>query len=186
MRVCYDLKTEPSLNREKTAFACIDIQERLFGVMQEKERLLKNANKILKASEILGFKTFILEQYPQGLGKSIVQSSIEPLQKLSFSAFGEKQFCYFLQESQIQTLVIFGIESHVCVRESAFDAKRRGFETYVVEDSCSSRNLLHHHLAMQELRSAGVRIISSETLFFSSLLHCKEENFKAISALVKD
>ncbi|WP_104722255.1 isochorismatase family protein [Helicobacter mesocricetorum] len=186
MQVSYDLKTEPSLKREKTAFVCVDIQERLFRVMQEQERLLKNANRLLKASEILGFKTFVLEQYPKGLGKSVVQSSIEPLEKLSFSAFGEKRFCHCLQESKIQALVIFGIESHVCVRESAIDAKQRGFETYVVEDSCSSRDLSHHHLAIQELRNAGVRIISSETLFFSSMLHCKEENFKAISALVKD
>ena len=186
MQVCYDVKKEHSLKREKTAFVCVDIQEKIFEVMQEKERLLKNANRLLKASEILGFKTLVLEQYPKGLGKSIVQCSIEPLEKLSFSAFGEKKFCHSLQDEQIQTLVIFGIESHVCVRESAFDAKQRGFETYVIEDSCSSRDLLHHHLAMQELRNAGVRIISSETLLFTSLLHCKEKHFKAISALVKD
>ncbi len=65
MQVCYDVKTEPSLKREKTAFVCVDIQEKIFEVMQEKERLLKNANRLLKASEILGFKTLVLEQYPK-------------------------------------------------------------------------------------------------------------------------
>lgn len=182
----YTLKQKASLAKDGCVFVCVDIQEILFGVMQNQEKLLKNANNLLKCADIFHQNALVLEQYPKGLGKAIVNHSSQVIQKNSFSAFGEETFCQMLERYNAQTLILFGIESHICVRETALDSLERDFEVFVVEDACSARDSHNHILAMQELRDLGVRITSTESILFSFLLHSREEDFKAISALIKE
>ncbi|MCI7047940.1 isochorismatase family protein [Helicobacter sp.] len=182
----YTLKQKASFAKEGCVFVCVDIQEKLFGVMQNQEKLLKNANNLLRCAEAFCQNALVLEQYPKGLGKAIVSHSSQIIQKNSFSAFGEETFCRALEKCNAQTLILFGIESHICVRETALDSLKRDFEVFIIEDACSARDAHNHALAMQELRDLGARIISTESALFSFLLHSKEENFKTISALVKE
>lgn len=181
----YTPKTKARLTNEKCVFVCIDIQERLFKVMQNQEKFLKNANNLLKCAEIFKQNALVLEQYPKGLGKAIVHHT-STLEKNSFSAFGAESFCEALANSHAQTLILFGIKSHICVRETALDALERDFKVLIIEDACSARDSHNHTLAMQEMRDLGARITNTESTLFSFLLHSKEENFKAISALIKE
>ncbi len=181
----YTLKQNARLINEKCVFVCIDIQEKLFKVMQNQEKLLKNTNNLLKCAELFKQNILVLEQYPKGLGKAIVYHTAT-LEKNSFSAFGAESFCQALADSGTQTLILFGIESHICVRETALDALERDFKVLVVEDACSARDSQNHTLAMQEMRDLGIRITNTESTLFSFLLHSKEENFKAISTLIKE
>lgn len=186
----YIPKQQARLNPKECVFICVDIQEKLFNVMQNKDKMLKNANKLLEGAKTLGANSIVLEQYPQGLGKALLRNQENPkeslIEKISFSAFGEQNFCKALEKLQATTLILFGIETHICVKESAFDAKEKGFKVLIAEDACSSRELHSHSLAIQEMRDLKIQISSTESILFSFLLHAKETNFKAISTLIKN
>lgn len=177
------LKTKPMLDSSSSIFVCVDIQEKLYNIMHKKEKLLKNANLLLEASKILNIDSIILEQYPQGLGKSVVNVNTKVIEKLSFSAFGESLFCKEIEAKQ--NIIFFGIESHICIRESSLDAKDRGFNVFVIEDSCSSVNKNNHKNALKELSLKNITITNTQSILFSFLLTCKDDCFKQISALIK-
>ena len=133
----YIPKQQARLNPKECVFICIDIQEKLFNVMQNKDKMLKNANKLLEGAKIFGANSIVLEQYPQGLGRALLRNQENPkeslIEKISFSAFGEQNFCKALEKLQATTLILFGIETHICVKESAFDAKEKGFKVQLEE-----------------------------------------------------
>lgn len=177
---------ESPLFGNKTLLVCVDIQEKLINVMAEKERVLANATKILKASAELGLPMLISEQYPKGLGKTALDCGEAPtLEKETFSIFGNEQMAHFVRKSGCKTLVLFGIESHVCVFQSAVHALKLGYETIILADSCSSRDILCHNLAIRALSKKGATILPTETFIFGAMLGCKDAHFKAISAIVK-
>lgn len=177
------LKTKPTLSKLDSLFVCVDIQEKLFNKIENKNILLNNANILLKGAEILDIDRIILEQYPKGLGNSVVNKNTDIIDKISFSAFGEQRFCEKLKDKT--NIIFFGIESHICIRESAFDAIRNGFGVFVIEDSCASINTDNHHNAMNELKNNGINVTNTQSILFSFLLNCKDENFKNISSLIK-
>lgn len=169
----------------KTLLVCVDIQERLINVMAEKERVLANATKILKAARELELPTLISEQYPKGLGKTALDvSGMEILEKETFSIFGNAEMVKWIGKDY-KKIIFFGIESHVCVFQSAVRALELGYETIVLGDSCSSRDILCHNLAIRALAQKGAQILPTESLIFGSMLGCKDTAFKAISAIVK-
>ena len=193
LNINYQEKQKAEFANHNLAFVCVDVQEKLFGVMAQKEQLQINTNKLIKGIEVLGCPFIVCEQYPKALGSTVLElpnnfgdlDTHFRISKMSFSAFGEKTFCQTLEQGQIQTLIIFGIESHICVRSSAIDALERGFRVVVVEDCCTSRLKDNHYRAMEELKMLGARILGYESVLFSFLLHAKEDNFKTLSPIIK-
>ena len=183
----YLLTKHTELDRNHTAFVCIDLQEQLFDVVKNKKKIKKNAKILLNIAETLGVKSIVCEQYPKGLGNTIfkIPKNCERIEKESFSAFCNESFVETLQKDLINTLVLFGIESHICVRSSALDGIKNNFRVIVVYDATSSRDLQNHKLCIEELRSKGVDILCTETTLFSLLLHCKEKDFKTILQAIK-
>lgn len=193
LSINYQEKQKAEFANHNLAFVCIDVQEKLWGVMAQKEQLQTNANKLIAGIAVLECPFIVCEQYPKALGATILElpSNFCDLEthfripKMSFSAFGEKTFCEALEQAQIQTLIIFGIESHICVRSSVIDALERGLSVVVVEDCCTSRLRDNHYRAMEELKMLGARILGYESVLFSFLLHAKENKFKALSQIIK-
>lgn len=174
---------------KNTLFICIDLQEKLLPLMACKDEVVKNANILLKAADILGVKTLISEQYPKGLGKThsdinIAQNALV-LEKTSFGIFNDEKIKEFIFQSGCKSLVFFGIESHICVLSSLIDGINLGFECIFAADASSSRNLRNHQLALEFLAQIGVMILPSESILFRILGSSTHPNFKAISALVK-
>ncbi|RAX57693.1 hypothetical protein CCZ01_05240 [Helicobacter monodelphidis] len=165
---------------------CVDVQERLVPVMSEKERVLKNGNILLDAARILSIPTLITEQYTKGLGKSVLNiEGFECFEKLSFSVFGEEQIYNKIIQKSYKKIIFFGIETHVCIFQSIQHARMLDLEVVLIGDACSSRNLNNHHLALWTLSQENVQIIPTESFLFASIRTCKDDAFKAISALVK-
>ncbi|TQR30617.1 hypothetical protein DMB92_07295 [Campylobacter sp. MIT 99-7217] len=198
------MKSKTSLfDASNSLFLGIDIQERLIPVMCYKDKVLKNANTLLKAAQIFGIKTLITEQYPKGLGstcKQIEFESIEDLSKLekhspkpqckllekiSFSVFADEQICAFIKEQAPKNLFIFGIETHVCVLQSVIHALELGYKIWLIEDCLSSRAKENHQNALELMRDLGANITNVESVLFGHMLDAKNENFKAISGLIK-
>lgn len=192
------------LNVQNSLLVGIDIQEKLIDVMCHKQKVLKNANILLQGGKILGVKTILSEQYPKGLGKTdgslkfhVIDDfstqfdennetpQIRLFEKISFSVFNDNALKSFIQDSQCKSLIFFGIETHVCILQSAIMALEMGFEVWLIEDCLSSRNEANHNNALCFMRSQGAKIINTESFLFGLLSEAKGAQFKAISGLIK-
>ncbi|PID83031.1 MAG: isochorismatase [Clostridiales bacterium] len=180
-----------NLKAENSALLIIDIQEVLFPLISENERIAKNANILINGSKILDIKTIIVEQYTKGLGFTIkeLQKSCEDLihlEKTSFSAYlDHKEVLDELKTKGIDTIIISGIETHICVYQTAKDLIQNGFNVCVAYDACGSRLLENHDKALSTLKHIGATIIPTETILFEILKTAKHPKFKEISKLVK-
>ncbi len=182
---------------------CIDIQEKLFSVMQNKGQLLKNSNTLLEASRLFNIKSIVTEQYPKGLGPTHSEIEFQKidkfedfkkdddriqclcLEKISFSVFNDENIADIIKKSSCKKIIMFGIESHVCMLQSLVQGLELGYEVYAVEDAMSSRSIQNHENALKFLRQIGVKVINVESFLFGLLIEAKGSTFKSISALVK-
>lgn len=195
--------TQALLEPGDTLFVCIDIQERLLPVMARKDEVVRNANRLLQGAQVLGAKILITEQYPKGLGATdshIIFTCVESFnvldsqapkpqcvlkEKSTFSIFGDEHITALIAQSGCKNLVIFGIESHVCILQSVLHALTLNFNVWVVQDALSSRDDANHFNALSLMATQGAKVTNTESVLFGSMLDSKDPHFKAISALVK-
>ena len=178
------------LKREQTALLIIDIQEKIFRVMLSPEFIVQNTIKLIEGFRILGSPIFVTEQYPKGLGEteSRIKESLKgivPIQKLSFSCSGAENLFEMLKYKNIKQVAVAGIESHVCVQQTALDLLANGFQVSLAADACSSRKETDYNIALERMRSAGVIVTTTEAILFELMNACGTEEFKQISKIVK-
>ena len=175
--------------RDETAFVLIDIQERFLPVIHNIDTVIGNANKLVSAASILNVPLLVTEQYPKGLGRTVDEIKLdagqEIMEKTSFDCFGCDDFARRLGEMNVKSLVIFGVEAHVCVLKTALEAVARNYEIHVVADAVSSRTQENKTLALERLRQSGVFVVSTEMILFQLMDRAGTDEFKAISRLVK-
>lgn len=176
--------------REDAIAVVIDIQERLFPHIYEHDRLAANAVKLIEGLKILGAPLIVTQQYTKGLGATIPQiaqalGEFKPIEKLTFSSYGDPDFVSVLDDSGKNHIILLGIEAHVCVLQTAMDLLNTGYEVILVEDCVSSRKLNDKQVALQRLRDDGAIITTYESVLFELLKVAGTEEFKAISRLVK-
>jgi nicotinamidase-related amidase len=178
------------ITKENTSALFIDFQERLFPAMNEKETLLKNTKMLVDGLAILGIPTSFTQQYTKGLGETIEElSSLVPgfaaIEKSDFSCFGSGEYTDFLQHHNSKTIILCGIEAHVCVLQTAIDLKEAGFHPVVVTDCIASRNALSKDSAIERFRFENIMTATCESILFELTSSAKAAEFKAISKLVK-
>ena len=177
------------LSRDHTALVLIDIQGKLASLMHEREALYRQLQILVKGAQILRLPILWLEQYPKGLGPTIPEvadllSDQEPLAKTCFSACGLSAFQTQLRQSGRQILLA-GIESHICVYQTARDLLASGYQVEVVADAVSSRTAENKALGLQKMASAGAQITAVEMCLFELLQEAGTAEFKQIAALIK-
>lgn len=196
---------------ESALLVVIDIQERLLPVMDRHEQLIHNSCTLIKGMRALEIPIIITEQYPKGLGKtdgrilSALESSTNALgvessaldshtlakggaqlfEKISFSIFGDEHITHAIAQHKATTLIICGIESHVCVLQSVLHARKLGLDVWVAQDALSSRSHENHLNALALMAAAGAHISNVESLLFGAMHTAKHNSFKAISTLIK-
>ncbi len=168
----------------------VDIQERLFPVMYERDELLTRVLILLEGLKLLEIPVLVSEQYPKGLGPTLqkVLDVLEPgksVEKISFSCCGEPDFLSQLDQRDRKQVIICGIEAHVCVLQTVIDLVEMGFTPVVVADCISSRNPDDKKVAVERMRSEGAVITTSESLLFELTRVAGTPQFKQISRLVK-
>ena len=177
------------LKRDETAFLIIDIQERLMPVISDKEDVFSNVNKLVSGAGILGVPLIVTEQYPNGLGhicKEIeMPDNQEVIEKTSFSCFLSNAVKMKLQQQKTRTLVLAGVEAHICVLKTALDALKNGFEVHVVADAVSSRRRFDKEIALERMKQSGAFIATTEMILFQLMDVAGNEKFKQISRLIK-
>jgi len=177
------------LDRTSTAFVLIDIQEAFRPHISSLDEVVANSNRLVKGATILRIPLLVTEQYPKGLGRTLPDIELpegsEPMPKLSFSCVGCDDFRESLERSKVKSVVVFGIETHVCVLQTVLDLLELGYEVHVVADAVSSRTERNRELAFDRMRQSGAFIVSTEMVLFQLLVRAKSEGFKEISELVK-
>lgn len=177
------------IERNRTAFIMVDMQERLLSAMHDGAGITANVNKLVESAKILGIPLIVTEQYPKGLGgtsgKVALPQGVIPIEKISFSCFGSDDFIERLHHLKRDTLVIFGTEAHICVLKTALDAKKAGFGAHVVADAVSSRKAQDCSAGIERMRQSGVFIATTEMVLFQLMDKAGSEEFKAVSALIK-
>jgi nicotinamidase-related amidase len=178
------------ITKENTTALVIDIQERLFPVMNEKEQLLSNTQILIKGVKELGITTHFTQQYTKGLGETLdsVKSLVDDFtyfEKTDFSCFDAEEYKKALKTSGMKNVIICGIEAHVCVLQTAIDLKEAGYNPIIVADCISSRSADNKAIALDRFRHEGIMLTSYESILFELTRSAKAPEFRAISKLVK-
>lgn len=178
------------INRENTAGLVIDIQERLLPAMEENEAFLNNCQILITGLQELGLPVLATQQYTKGLGETVepirsIIKNFKPIEKKDFSCCDEEEFANELEKVNATNIIICGIESHVCVLQTAIDLKEAGLNPIVVMDCVSSRSFANLDLAAERFRYEGIMMTSYESILFELTRSASAPEFKAISKLVK-
>lgn len=184
------IRNNKILRRDTTALLIIDIQEKILSAMNNAEMVVDNTLKLIKGFKILNIPIFYTEQYPKGLGPtaSVLLEELHGLssiQKLTFSCFGADNLFARLIDNKISQVVVAGIESHVCVQQTALDLIANGFQVNVPADAVSSRRALDYDISLRRLARHKAEITTTESVLFELLNICGTDEFKAISKIVK-
>lgn len=181
-----------TLNREKTALLVVDVQERLFGVMEPeiRDRMARNIKVLAAMARRLGLPLLVSEQYPKGLGHTLPElldtfGRVEPIVKVEFSCCGNEGFMERLGTLGVEAVVITGIETHVCVLMTGLELLQRGYTVHLPADATCSRAKSNWETGVGMLRDAGAIITSTETVLFQLLGRADTDDFRALQPLVR-
>lgn len=180
-----------TLSRDQTALLVIDVQEKVFAAVDQAQAICENIQKIISGFQILRCPILVTEQYPAGLGETILPiklalgDSYKPWIKTTFSCLDDTQFLRQIKSLPYKQWVLVGIEAHVCILQTAKSLLKNEKEVVVLNDAISSRSIYDYSTAIAEMRDAGARISSAETILFELLKDSKAPEFKQISQLIK-
>lgn len=179
-----------ALMNDNTVVVAIDFQERLFAVMHEKEKLLKNVLKLIKGAQALKVPIVITEQYPKGLGPTLPEikellPDAHPIEKTCFNCCDEDNFTRALESTKRKQVLICGIEAHICVYQTAMALLRADYEVQVVSDCISSRDPENKMVSLFRMGNGGAVPTTVETALFEMLKVGRGDTFKEISNIVK-
>ena len=178
------------IQRDGTVLVVIDVQERLFPHIHDKETVSLNIRRLVRFASIIGMPIIVTEQYPKGLGRTIPEirgliQNLRPIEKLDFNCFGSREFREALEELKAENLILTGIEAHICVSQTAIDGVERGYRVYIVADATSSRREVDKLIALERARQYGAVIVSTEMLIYELLRRAGTKEFKEALKLVK-
>jgi nicotinamidase-related amidase len=179
------------LDRCQTCLLLIDIQDKLLPHIHDKNIIVANIRRLVKAAEVLGLPVIVSEQYSKGLGPTVAELSeildaeVEKYDKITFSCIADEHLIRAIADTERDTLLICGTEAHVCVSQTVLDALTEGFKVQVAADAVGSRNPENKRLALERLARAGAVVTSTEAALFELLERAGTEEFKKVQALVK-
>jgi isochorismate hydrolase len=186
-----------TLDRTRAVLLVIDIQERLAAVMDRREQVIERTALVTRACHITGVPVVATEQYPKGLGPlepAVIGvldeareagAAVRMAEKVSFDCFAEPTFVEALAATGRTQLVIVGMETHICVTQTALAALAKGHDVHVVADACCSRDAANHRIALARLRAAGAVVTCAESAAYELVGKAGTPEFKALLAHVK-
>ncbi len=180
-----------NITTENSAFLFIDVQEKLVGMLKEKIKIkcAKKAEILSNAARILNIKTVFTEQYPQGLGSTIqpvkysASESAQTFEKNTFNALETEGIMDAIKDKQ--NIFIFGIETHICVFQTAIALLEKGYNVFVIKDACASREKDEYLAGINLMEKEGAKILTTEMVLFEMLKSSKHQHFKEVQALIK-
>ncbi len=186
---CYEL-----LDRNRSRVIGVDLQERLMAAMPDAATVIGNTRLLLQAAKLFEVPVAMTEQYPQGLGATVLELAefaTDRPAKTAFSAVNDLQIGCVSDAGPAgiadirDQVVLTGVETHVCVLQTAYDLLSRGYRVYLATDAVASRFASDRKMAITRLRDAGVIVTTVEAIVFEWCASASDPQFKALSQLVK-
>jgi nicotinamidase-related amidase len=181
------------LDPERCALVVIDIQEKLVPPIFQKAQLIKNSQLLIRLAGILKLPAVMTTQYARGLGDTVPEIAsllpdTEAIDKQMFSCFGSDAFCSLLKRlpGNRNTVLLCGMESHICVTQTALGALREGYLVHVASDAVSSRTEWNWKIGLERMRAAGAVISSTEMIIYELLRSSGAPAFKALLPYLKE
>ena len=181
------------LEKENSQLLVVDIQEKLVSVMSERKKLIRNSLVLIESANEFHIPITFSTQYTKGLGGlhpdiTKFSNGCDVFDKISFSCSKDNKINDSISHKVNlghSQLIIFGIELHICVLQSALGFKQKGFEVYVVVDATSSREKESMEIAITRLTKYNISIVTTEMVIFEWLKYSGTDTFKKLSQLVK-
>jgi len=170
--------TRRTLEPQQCALVVVDIQEKLLPPIFHKEQLVKNSQLLIRLARILKLPILVTTQYTKGLGATVPEiasllDGVAPIDKMEFSCFGSEHFRSQLQglRGDRNTVLLCGMEAHICVMQTALGALNAGYLVHVASDAVGSRAEWNWNIGLERMKSAGAVISSTEMMMYE-LLKC--------------
>ena len=168
----------------------VDVQGKLAQLMHGKDVLFKNIQILIRAAQFLEIPLLWCQQCPEALGPTVPEiaqwlTDHEPINKAAFSCCGDEQFNDKLNALARGQILLCGIETHVCIYQTAIDLLRKGFEANVIADAVSSRALENKQIALQRMAAEKANLYCTEMTLFELLRTAEHPRFKEVAKLIK-
>lgn len=177
------------MSADDSALVVVDVQEKLMPLIPGRQRLIWNIRRLLDGAKLLAVPAVATEQYPQGLGATVPELAARlesPPAKVLFSC----RECHALFENLaargVNKLLLAGIETHVCIQQTALDMLAAGFRVYLAVDAIGARFPLDHEIALRRLEASGGVLTTTEAVLFEWCAAASHPHFKQISQLVRE
>jgi nicotinamidase-related amidase len=179
------------LNPSRAFLLVVDIQGKLAELMDNREAVYHNIKKLIRGMQALDVPVIVAEQRPEKLGPTIPEIAgllpgITPLAKLAFSCCGNQAIMAAIRELKRPQVVLAGIETHICIWQTAYDLLSNGYEVYVAADAVSSRTAGDRETALARMRDRKMNVVSTEMALFELLKTADHPRFRNIQEIVKE
>ncbi|XP_065884574.1 isochorismatase domain-containing protein 2-like [Dysidea avara] len=175
------------LAANRSFFFLCDMQEKFKPTIKHFPEIATVAQRLVSAAKILEIPVIATEQYPKGLGNTVSEidvSDVKVVAKTVFSMVVPEVEEELKKEPNRKSVVLFGIETHVCIQQTTLDLLEKGYDVHVIADACSSRTQVDRMFAIERLRSAGAFITTSESALFELMGNSKHPKFRDVQKLV--
>lgn len=179
------------LRPEDCALAVIDIQEKLLPPIWESERMVRNSQLLIRMALAMNLPVLVSTQYAKGLGQTVPEiasllPNVNVIDKLEFGCFGNGEYCSAVSKlSDRHTLLLCGMETHICVMQTALGALNQGMNVHVAADAVSSRTELNWKLGLNRMQVAGTVISSTEMMLYELMGKSGTATFKEMLKWIK-
>ncbi|KAL0963265.1 hypothetical protein UPYG_G00351890 [Umbra pygmaea] len=172
-----------------TVFFCCDMQERFRPAIKYFGDIISVGQRLLQGARILGIPIIVSEQYPKGLGSTVPEMDLTGARLV----FPKTKFSMVLPETEaalaelpgVRSVVLFGVETHVCIQQTALDLIARGFEVHIVADATSSRSMMDRMFALERMAHTGIIVTTSESVLLQLVGDKEHPKFKEIQNIIK-
>lgn len=183
------MRTSPA----STILAVIDVQQRLIPAMPDGASLLDRICRLADGAGILDVRRLLTEQYPKGLGPTdpeVAARMPKAIEKTAFSGCGSEAFLASLgeaasaEQAAVESVVLAGVETHVCILQTAIDLLARGIGVFVPVDAVASRHRIDHDTALRRLEGSGAILTTSESILFEWCRSADHPRFQELRKVV--
>jgi len=192
MRSDITMMRADQLDVSRAMLLVIDMQEKLMPLILDQQRIIASACKMIRGIKVLGIPAIATEQYPRGIGVTIAPirdvlsgCTVQTLEKPTFSGWADPKVREAILALDRPQIIIVGVETHVCVQQTALDLASRDYDVFVCADAVGSRGRLDHECALHRLRQNGVVVTTVESLLFELCQSSAAPRFKPLLEIIK-
>lgn len=184
------------VNRASAVLVIVDVQERLAAVMERRKEAVGSIVRLARVAALTGMPIIATLQNPAGLGDLVPElasalgaltgpSAVTVVDKMSFSACDEAGFMEAVRRTGRSQVVLSGMETHICVAQTAIGLVEEGLLVHVVADACCSRRFGDHQIALDRMRAEGIVVTTSESAMYEAVSRAGTDEFRQLLAIVK-